>query len=96
MECARRRVVDATRRHAPLERIEGVLGVRFDKDNLPSDGWGEYRKDVVTRAVRIDGRFEVVTREGTLGCEDGWLALDLNGDPYPIAADVFSSIYVPL
>jgi hypothetical protein len=84
MECARRRVVDATRRHAPLERIEGVLGVRFDKDNL------------VTRAVRIDGRFEVVTREGTLGCEDGWLALDLNGDPYPIAADVFSSIYVPL
>lgn len=77
--------------------LEGLLGVRvFDKNNLPSGGWGKYRKHTPTRAVRISGRFQVVTREGTLACEDGWLALDQNGDPYPVAADVFTATYVPL
>jgi hypothetical protein len=62
---------------------------------LPSDndGWGEFRKTQTTKAVRIDGPFAVVTREGELTCPDGWLALDNNGDPYPIADDVFQAIY---
>jgi len=39
------------------------------------------------------GPFEVETREGTLTCEDGWLAIDSDGYPYPIAADEFNKIY---
>ena len=45
--------------------------------------------------VRIDGPFTVETAEGPLRCEDGWVALDTNGDPYPIAADVEAASYKP-
>jgi len=36
----------------------------------------------------------VATREGlkTTGLDD-WIAIDSNGDPYPIAADVFAATY---
>jgi hypothetical protein len=75
-------------------RLEELLGVTvFDRHNLPTEGWGEYRKRETTRAVRITGRFQVVTREGTVPCDDGWLALDPNGDPYPIVADAFDATY---
>lgn len=41
-----------------------------------------------------DGTFTVGTREGLkTGEPDGWVALDNNGDPYPIAADIFASTY---
>jgi hypothetical protein len=41
-----------------------------------------------------DGRYVVGTREGlkTTSLED-WIAIDSNGDPYPIAADVFAKTY---
>lgn len=58
-------------------------------------GWTLYRKRGATPAIRIDGPFSVETREGTLTCEDGYLAVDSNGDPYPIAADVFEDTYTP-
>jgi hypothetical protein len=61
---------------------------------LPDPGhFQTYRKTSTTRAVRIDGPFVVDTREGTMECPDGWLALDANGDPYPIASDVFDASY---
>lgn len=56
-------------------------------------GWAQFRKKTLTRALRIDGPFEVETREGTLTCPDGWLAVDSAGWPYPIAADEFERIY---
>lgn len=67
----------------------------FDKENLPSDPetWVSYYKKQPTRAIRITGPFAVQTREGTMTCEDGWLAVDSNGDPYPIASDVFRDMY---
>jgi hypothetical protein len=65
----------------------------YSRDKLPIDGWQSYRKRSLTRAVRIIGPFIVTTREGPLECEDGYLALDNNGDPYPIAADVFATTY---
>jgi hypothetical protein len=34
-----------------------------------------------------------VTREGTLTCENGYLAIDSEGYPYPIAEDEFLRIY---
>src|SRR6266487_4296986 len=55
--------------------------------------WPLYRKKVLTRALRVQGPFMVNTSEGPLRCEDGWLAVDARGYPYPIAADEFELIY---
>lgn len=69
----------------------------FTRDQLPSEslGWGEYRKKVTTQMVRIDGPFTVETDEGPLTCDDGWLAIDARGNPYPIADDEHQLIYEP-
>lgn len=72
-------------------------GQTFSKDNLPSDlkGWPKYRKRVLTPAVKVDGPFVVETSEGPLSCEDGYLAVDARGYPYPIATEEFLLIYDP-
>lgn len=61
--------------------------------NLPEGNWQEYRKKVTTRMIRIDGPFVVETSEGVLRCEDGYLAIDARGYPYPLAADEQALIY---
>jgi hypothetical protein len=66
----------------------------FSKENLPSEptNWSEYRKKVLTKAVRIDGPFRVITSESEnepFYCEDGYLAID----PYAIAKEEFEKIY---
>lgn len=69
---------------------------RFSKEtlrNLPDSDWGSYKKKVRVRAHRIEGPFEVETMEGVLTCEDGWLALDTSGNPYPIDAAEFVKLY---
>jgi hypothetical protein len=53
----------------------------------------EYRKKVLTRAMRIEGPFTVDTLEGTLECKDGYLAFDASGNPYPIDAQEFEKLY---
>lgn len=68
----------------------------FSKDSMPGDldvagGW--YRKRVLTWAFRVDGPFAVQTSEGLLRCDDGWLAMDARGYPYPIATEEFALIY---
>lgn len=71
----------------------------YSADNvggLEPGTWPQYRKVALTRAVRIDGPFEVETSEGPLRCQDGYLALDARGYPYPIAADEFELIYQPV
>jgi hypothetical protein len=69
----------------------------FSKTNLPSDpqGWPKYRKHALASAVKIDGEFTVETSEGPLRCQDGYLAMDARGYPYPIATDEFEKIYSP-
>lgn len=73
--------------------------VRCDKGDgraaavLHTDGWTLYRKKALTKAVRIEGPFVVQTSEGPLRCEDGYLAVDARGYPYPIAVDEFALIY---
>jgi len=69
----------------------------FSKDHLPGDPmrWPAYRKHAVTRATKIDGPFTVETSEGDLTCQDGYLAMDARGYPYPIATDEFELIYRP-
>lgn len=56
----------------------------------------EFRKTSTTWAVQIDGPFAVETSEGTMVCEDGWLALDSADNPYPIERSVFADTYEPL
>jgi hypothetical protein len=65
----------------------------FDLDHLPGEGWTIWRKTALTRAIRISGAFAVDTPEGVMVCEDGWLALDSRGNPYPIDAAEFAAIY---
>jgi hypothetical protein len=49
--------------------------------------------------VRIDGPFEVQISgqgpESVVRCDDGWLAVDARGYPYPLAADEQPVIYEP-
>ena len=68
---------------------------RYGTDSLPSDPttWPEFRKHALTRMVRIDGPFVVDMPEGPAPCDDGWLAIDARGIPYPIAADEHRQIY---
>lgn len=65
---------------------------------IRADGWQKYRKQVPTRAIRIDGPFRVATSESPnepFYCEDGWLAIDARGYPYAIADEEFRLIYEP-
>lgn len=57
-------------------------------------GWKAAQKKGLTVVRRMPGPFEVDTSEGVMRCEDGWLALDTAGNPYPIAAGVFARSYV--
>lgn len=53
-----------------------------------------YQKRVLTPALKIPGPFEVETSEGRVTCQDGYLAFDSRGYPYPIATEEFERIYV--
>jgi len=67
---------------------------KFTKKNLGDySRWPKYRKQHLIQATRVIGPFEVETREGTLTCNDGWLAIDSDGHPYPVAAEEFDKIY---
>lgn len=70
---------------------------KFTRDHLPGDPdtWEPYRKVVPTPAVRIQGPFIVATvHDLNVTCDDGWLAVDAEGFPYPIDAEAFDSLYV--
>lgn len=63
-------------------------------DNVTDAGpWQEFYKVASTRMRRVRGPFRVLTSEGPVQCEDGWLALDSRGYPYPIAAEEQAAIY---
>ncbi len=67
----------------------------FNRDNIEFlQTAPTYQKRALTRAARIDGPFEVLTKEGWLRCEDGYLVLDANGWLYPIQKEVFEKTYV--
>jgi hypothetical protein len=69
---------------------------RYDRDNLPSGPWVEYRKVGTTRMVAITGPVTVETKEGEYPLPDGWqgfVALDTEGYPYPVDRAVHSRSY---
>lgn len=73
----------------------------FSKDNLPANPseWKAYPKKNKTRLFRVEGPFEVITLEHDginnppFKCENGWLALDNNGNPYAINASEIEELY---
>lgn len=67
----------------------------YNAGHLPTDPeeWPVYRKTALTRALRVQGPFVVETSEGRLRCQDGYLAMDARGYPYPIATEEFEQIY---
>lgn len=73
-----------------------VRGQHFDVDNLPNEEDFElFKKNVPTKMVRVEGPFTVDTSEGPTYCQDGWLAVDSHGSPYPISVEEQEAIYEP-
>jgi len=65
----------------------------FTKDDMPGSGWRAWRKVATTYMLKINEPFSVDTSEGEMSCDDGWLALDSQGNPYPIDSKVQSISY---
>lgn len=71
-----------------------ALDQHFTREHLPpSEEFHEFAKQGVTLLARVNGPFSCETKEGLVTCRDGWLALDADGDPYPVADDVFRKSY---
>ena len=67
----------------------------FDRRNIDFLKTAQtYQKRALTRAVRIDGPFEVTTSQGKCTCDDGYLALGSDGWPYAIGVEEFEFVYV--
>lgn len=72
--------------------------VIFSRDSLPNQPseWELFQKKSLTKAIKIDGPFRVMTSESEnepFYCEDGYLAIDSRGYPYAIATEEFENIY---
>jgi hypothetical protein len=81
-----------------MTSIRGPKGeLLFTRENLSTfepESWSLWRKKRLTRAAQVHGgSFAVETREGRLTCEDGYIAIDSEGWPYPIAKAEFERIY---
>lgn len=70
---------------------------RFTQDSIKAhaEGFKAFIKIRATLARRIDGPFQCATQHGAANCTDGYLAIDDDGYPYPIAADLFERTYAP-
>lgn len=66
------------------------------KNTLPNGEWRNYSKKTATRMLRMNGPFEVQTREGVVVCEDGFLAIDAEGYPYPVSLKVHEQTYIDM
>lgn len=67
------------------KEIVGVLQI--------ADGWQEFVKTTSTKMVRMTGPFACQTKEGLVECEDGYLAIDAEGYPYPVAKSIHDKTY---
>lgn len=69
---------------------------RYTHNNLPDGDWVQYRKVGTTRMAPVTGPCVVDTKEGEYRLPEGWqgfIALDSDGDPYPVAAEVHARTY---
>jgi hypothetical protein len=76
---------------------EQTKGRIFDRSNVAESGeFEEFVRIGTVKARRMTGPFTCVTLHGVTTCDDGWLAVDSGGWPYPIAAAEFDRIYKPV
>lgn len=73
-------------------------GVRYAKQTITKDteieGFETFERTKPTKAVRMDSAFEVETLEGTMQGKAGdWLAEGVEGERYPIDADIFDKTF---
>jgi hypothetical protein len=67
----------------------------WTSQRLPEGEYRTYKKVFRPKAIRMSGPFSCLTGEGNIAsCEDGWLAIDSQGHPYPIGAAEFDSTYL--
>lgn len=96
--------------YEPVNTSNEVEIPTYDRDALPEDftapgghSWAEFGLKQPLRAIKIDGPFQVrlpldhaLRHEvGATTCNNGWLAIDHKGDPFPILEEDFLSIYAP-
>lgn len=71
--------------------------LKFTKNNIQEQKalgmFDKYFKTVPVEAMRVHSEFETETLEGVLVCKDGYLALDSQGNPYPIDKEIFKETY---
>jgi hypothetical protein len=64
----------------------------YSKDNLPKNGWKEYYACNPLQMKRMIGPFKVRLKHGAIiTCQDGFIAVDLEGNPFPISIKEFIS-----
>lgn len=69
---------------------------RAARETMPDESEFEmFVKTTPTKMTRIQGPFKVMTLHGLVECEDGWLAVDEQGWPYPVDARVHAQTYRP-
>lgn len=74
------------------------MTIIYDRDHLPTGDWNEWRKRGATRMIPMVGPCTIVTREDKYHLPDGWqgfLAVDVDGYPYPVNAEVHRDSYDP-
>jgi hypothetical protein len=77
-----------------LDIPESAIYSRDEPEKLRAiPKWGIWTKIGKTLAVRIDGPFACITKEGPLTCNDGYLVLDAQGYPYPVSREIFETTY---
>ena len=82
----------------PVPEPEGGVPC-YSRENMPEgfdENADEFRKTTTIKAVKIAGPFAVQVDGdpgNTISIEDGYLALDSRGYPYPIATAEFEGIY---
>jgi hypothetical protein len=66
----------------------------FTRETLPNySTFQPYTRKSVTMMSRVEGPFKVQTQHGVVECDDGWVALDEEGWPYPISVSVQEKSY---
>jgi hypothetical protein len=66
----------------------------FTASDASTDWPRRIKKPSPVHMLRVEGPFEVETNEGTLSCDDGFVAYDpLSGHVWPVASDYVAMHY---
>jgi hypothetical protein len=66
-----------------------------DPQSRSQSAFRPYRRKNVTWMMRVETPFKVVTQHGIVECDDGYVAVDEEGWPYPISISVHAKAYEP-